>query len=218
MHLGHPITRGLQQTTAYDVLLHEVKEQLSELNAHPIPTLDRVAILSTMVVPRVLYRAKCMPLTTEQLQPLNALMKSFVLAVKGLPAHVADKTIYNHRKTGPGFRYLPVVQPIRALDVIHKHPYMTRLRVDTSLPLVPRVVYQTAVARLRPVSGPPERPLDIYFQAKHLLPQSRAPQHVLGLEVYEITNTKSSPPDAMVYADGSKIPLLHARRPNLYLA
>ena len=89
MHHGHPITRGLQQTTAYDVLVHEVKEQ--QLNAHPIPTLDRVAILSTMVVPRVLYRAECMPLTTEQLQRLNALMKSFVLPAKGLPAHVAEK-------------------------------------------------------------------------------------------------------------------------------
>ena len=91
MHLGHPITRGLQQTIAYDVLLSEVREQLSELNFHIIPTLDRVAILSTMVLPRVLYRVECMPLTIEQLQRLNALMKSFVLAVKGLPPHVAIK-------------------------------------------------------------------------------------------------------------------------------
>ena len=84
MHLGPPITRSLQQATAYDVLLSAVKQQISELNAHPIPTLDRVAIISTMVIPRVLYRAEGMPLTTEQLQRLNALMKSFVAVVKYL--------------------------------------------------------------------------------------------------------------------------------------
>ena len=67
MHLGHPITRGLPQATAYDVLLSEVKEQLGEPNAHPIPTLDRVAILSTMVIARLLYRAECLRLTIEQL-------------------------------------------------------------------------------------------------------------------------------------------------------
>ena len=81
MHLRHPITRRLQQATAYDVLLSEVEEQLSELNARPSGTLDRVAILSTMVTPVVLYRAECTPLTIEQFQRLNALMKSFVLAV-----------------------------------------------------------------------------------------------------------------------------------------
>ena len=205
MHLGHPITRGLKQATAYDVLLSEVKEQLGELNAHPIHTLDRVAILSTMVIPRSLYRAECLPLTIEQLQRLNALMKSFVLAVKGLPPHVVDKTIYSHRKIGLGVPYLPVVQPTRALDVIHKHPYMTSLRVGASLPLAPRMVGQTAVAHLKPECAPPQRPLDVYFPAKRLLPQSRGPKHVLGLEVYEINNTKSSPPEGKVYIDGSKI-------------
>ena len=176
MHPGHPITRGLQQSAAYDVLLHEVKEQLGELNAYHIPTLDRVAILSTMVVPRVLYRAEWLPLTTEQLQRLNALMKSFVLVVKGLPPpppHVADKTLYSHRKIGQAVPYPTVVQPTRALDDIHKHPYMTCLRVSTSFQLAPRVVYQNAVACLRPVPERPQRPLDVYFQAKRLLPQSR---------------------------------------------
>ena len=205
MHLGHPSTRRLQRATAYDVLLAEVKEQPGELNAHPIPTSDRVALLSTMVIPRLLYRVECLPLTIEQLQRLNALMKSFVLAVKGLPPHVAHKTTYNHRKIGRGVRYLPVGQPTRALDVIHQHPYMTGLRVGASLPLAPRMVYQTAVAHLKPVTAPPQRPLDVYFQAKRLLPQGRGPQHVLGLEVYEITNTKSSPPEGMVYTDSSKI-------------
>ena len=155
MHLGHPITRGLKQATAYDVLFSEVKEQLCELNAHPIPTLDRVTILSTMVFPPLLYLAECLPLTIEQLQRLNALMKSFVLAVKGLPPHVADKTIYSHRKIGLGVPYVPVVQPTHALDVIHKHPYMTSLRVGASLPLAPRMVYQAAVVHLKPGSGPP---------------------------------------------------------------
>ena len=171
MHLGHPITRGLKQATAYDVLLSEVKEQLGEPNAHPIPTLDRVAILSTMVIPRLLYRAECLPLTMEPLQRLNALMKSFVLAVNGLPPGVADKKIYSHRKIGLGVPYLPVVQRTGALDVTHKHPYMTSLRVGASLPLAPRMVYQTAVAHLKPESAPPQRSLDVYFQAKRLLPQ-----------------------------------------------
>ena len=83
MHLWHPITRELKQTNAYDVLLSEVKEQLSELNAHPIPTLDRVAILSTMLIPSLLYGAECLPLTIEQLQHLNALMKFLCACCEG---------------------------------------------------------------------------------------------------------------------------------------
>ena len=173
MPLGHPITRGLEQPTAYDVLLSEVKEQLSELNTHPVCTLDRVAILSTMVIPSVLYRAEFLPLTIEQVERLTAWMKFFVLAVKGLPPHVADKTIYSHRKIGLVVPYLPVVQPTPALYVIHKYLYMTTLNIDASLPLAPRMVYQTAVAHLKPVSALTERPLDVYLQAKHFLPQSR---------------------------------------------
>ena len=134
MHLGHPITRGLQPSTAYDILLHEVREQLCELNAHPIPTSDRVIIISSMVIPGVRYRAECMRWTTKQLRSLNALMKSFMLAVKPLPPHVADKTEYSHQKIGLGVPYLPVVHPRRAPDFIHKYSYMTSLRVDASLP------------------------------------------------------------------------------------
>ena len=195
----------LLQATAYDVLLSEVKEQLGELNVHPIPTLDRVAIPSTIVIPRLLYRAERLPLTIEQLQRLIALIKSLVLAVKGLSPQVADKTTYSHRKIGLGVPYLLVVQPTGALDVIHKHPYMTSLRVGTSLPLARRMVYQTAVAHFKTATAPPQRPLDVYFQAKSLLPQSRGSQRILGLEVYEITNTKSFPAEGMVYTDGSKI-------------
>ena len=132
-------------------------------------------------------------------------MKSFVLGVQRLPPHLADKTIYRHRKIGLGVPYIPVVQPSCALDVIRKHPYTTSLRVGVSLLLAPRMVYQTAAAHLKPVSAPPQRPLDVYFQAKRLLPQSRGPQHVPGLEVYEINNTKSPPPEGVVYTDGSKI-------------
>ena len=141
-----------------------------------------------------------MPLTTESLQRLNALMKSIVLSVKGLPPHIADKTIYSHSKIGLGVAHLCVVQHTRAL--VHKHAYMTILRVDTSFPLV---VYQTAVARLCSVSEPTPRALDVYFQGKCLLPESRGPQNVLSLEVYEITNTKTSCPDGMAYTDGSRI-------------
>ena len=54
MHLGHFIIRGLKQATAHDVPFSEVKEQLGEPNAHPIPTLDHEAILSTMVILRLL--------------------------------------------------------------------------------------------------------------------------------------------------------------------
>ena len=199
MHLGHPISTGLQQTTAHDVLLHKFKEELSKLNAQLTPTFDRVAIPSSIVIPGVLYRAECMPLTTEQLQRLNALMRSFVLPVSRLPPNVADKSIYSHTKIDLGVPYLCTC------DAINNHPYMTSLRIDTCFALAPRVVYQTAVARLRPVLEPAHRPLDVYFDAKRLLPQRRGPQDVLSLEVYEITQTKTSPPDGMVYTDGSRI-------------
>ena len=52
MHLGHPITRGLQQATAYDVLLSKVKKQLDEVIAHPIPTLDRVVFGMRLFLPK----------------------------------------------------------------------------------------------------------------------------------------------------------------------
>ena len=59
MHLGHPLRAYMGQTTGYKIIVDELLNQLADLNAHPIQTLDRVLLVNTVVLPRLLYRCKC---------------------------------------------------------------------------------------------------------------------------------------------------------------
>ena len=103
MHLGHPLPAYMAQTAGYKIIVDELLNQLADLNAHPVQMLDRVLLVNTVVLPRLLYRCECYPLTNTQLQELSSAMERFVFEVSGLPSLVAKKTLYTHRSRGLGF-------------------------------------------------------------------------------------------------------------------
>ena len=56
MHLRHPLPAYMAQTTGYKIIVDELLNRLADLNANPIQTLDRVLLVNTVVLPRLLYR------------------------------------------------------------------------------------------------------------------------------------------------------------------
>ena len=66
MRLGHPLPARFNQQQGFRVIADELRAQLANLNAHPIQTLDRVTLVNTVVLPRLLYRCESFPLTPPQ--------------------------------------------------------------------------------------------------------------------------------------------------------
>ena len=119
MHLGHLIPAYLKLNDAFCLVRNELKAQLDELHVHPIQTLDRVLLVNTMVIPRLLYRTEWLPLSVPQLQDLSVLTERFVLGVTGLPPLFAKKALYTHCRHGLGLSHVPTLHPIRVLDSLH---------------------------------------------------------------------------------------------------
>ena len=57
MHLGHPLPACFHQKAGYKVIADELLSQLAYLSAHPIRTLDRVLLVNTVILPRLLYES-----------------------------------------------------------------------------------------------------------------------------------------------------------------
>ena len=117
-HLGHPLTAQLRVDTAVSLVLHELRAQLNELHSQPIQVIDRSLLINTMVLPRLLYRTECLPLTMDQLYAFTSLLQKLVLSVLGLPSLVAKKRLYTHRSHGLAMGYFPVLHPTRVLDTV----------------------------------------------------------------------------------------------------
>ena len=66
MHLGHAIPARLHVPIAVRVLQAELRSQLNELHQQLIQVLDRVLLPNTMVLPTLLYRTECLPLSEAQ--------------------------------------------------------------------------------------------------------------------------------------------------------
>ena len=102
MHLANPLPARFNQQQGFRVIADELRAQLADLNAHPIQTLERVTLVNTVVLPRLLYRCESFPLTPPQINELSQAMERFVFGVSGLPSLVAQKTLYTHRSRGLG--------------------------------------------------------------------------------------------------------------------
>ena len=109
MHLGHPLPAHFNQRASFTLIETQLLSRLEDLNAHPIQTLDRVLLVNTVVIPRLLYRCECYPLLSAQLQTLPQALERFVFAVSGLPSLVATKTLYTHRTRGLGLHSFSVL-------------------------------------------------------------------------------------------------------------
>jgi len=140
----------MAQKAGYKSIADELLSQLADLNAHPIQTLDRVLLVNTVVLPRLLYRCECYPLTSAQLQELSSALERFVFAVSGLPSLVAKKTLYTHHSRGLGLGCLLVLYPTRVLDSLHRNPLLASLRVSSAASISPCVLFTRALSLLEP--------------------------------------------------------------------
>ena len=131
MHLGPPLPAYLARTTGYKIIVDELQNQLADLIAHPIQTLNRALLVNTVVLPRLLNRCECYSRANTQLQELSSAPEGFVFAVSGLPSLVAKKTLYTHRSRGLGLGCLLILYPTLVLDSLHTNPMLDKLRVTS---------------------------------------------------------------------------------------
>ena len=150
MHLGHPLPACFHQKAGYKLIADELLSQLADLSAHPIQTLDRVLLVNTVILPRLLYRCECFPLLSTQLRELSNALERFVFAVSGLPSLVAKKTLYTHRTRGLGLGSLAVLYPTRVLDSLHRNPLLGDMRVAADTIFSPRTLFTSALSLLGP--------------------------------------------------------------------
>ena len=169
MHLGHPLPAGFNQQQGFLVIGGELRAQLADLNAHPIQTLDRVTLINTVVLPRLLYRRESFPLTFLQIHEMSQAMERFVFGVSGLPSLVAHKTLYTHRSRGLGLRSFKVLYPTRVLHSLHKNPLLTSMRTTGHTPMSPRAFFLNALLQLGPMPSSTMIPLSVSWTAKSKL-------------------------------------------------
>ena len=169
MHLGHPLPAYMAQTAGCKIIVDELLNQLADLNAHPIKTLDRVLLVNTVVLPRLMYRCECYPLTNTQLQELSSATERFVFAVSGLPSLVGKKTLYTHRSRQFGLGCLQILYPTRVLDSLHRNPLLDSLRVSSPSHISPRALFGRALSLLGPPPTSSMLPLTVSWRSKKAL-------------------------------------------------
>ena len=203
MHLGHPPPACFDLTSAFDLVRAELSAQSAEFHAQPIQVLDRVLSVNTMILPRLLYRTECLPLSPAQLIDLSSVIERFVLGVTGLPPLVTKKTLYTHRRHGLGLSYFPVLHPTRVLDALHRNTGLPEFSTPPpSFPLSPYALFLSAVGQLGFPRDAPNPPLSVLWRAQSTLRDAISILSVSGLTVYLLPHHSS--PDA-TYTDGSKL-------------
>ena len=203
LHLGHPIPAHFNVQAAFRLIVSELQGQLANLNAHPPQTMDRVLLVNTVVLPRLLYRCECLPLTEQHLLSLTRPLERYVLGVAGQPSLIAHKTLYTHHTHGDGLRCLRILQPTRVLDSLHSNVTLHQLRTTTTFHLSPYRVFQAALELLGPHHPPSMLPLTFTWNARRQIQQATEIVSVAGLRAFLLPNP-STHPDC-TYTDGSKI-------------
>ena len=202
MHLGHPISPCLCPDACVEVVLQELKAQLNELHSQPIQVIDRVLLVNTMVLPRLLYRTECIPLRASQLMSITSLLEKFIFGVMGLPSLVAKKTLYTHRSRGLGLGYFPILHPTRVLDSLHRNQRLHTLSTSPHTTVSPYHAFIAAVSLLNPDPDPRQPPVHTTWAAQQLQRDAVEVAHVAGLTVY-LLPPQCQPP--ATYTDGSKM-------------
>ena len=202
MHLGHPLPARLHIPHAVTVITSELKAQLNELHSHPIQVLDRVLLVNSMVLPRLLYRTECLPLTAEQTTQFGVVLERFVFGVVGLPMVVAKKTLYTHRSRGLGMGYFPVLHPTRVLDLLHRNQFLHAFSLHPRCSMTPYSMFCSALTVMGPPSTSTVPPVFISWEASKLQREATAVMSVAGLVVF-VVPSKLRP--ECTYTDGSKL-------------
>ena len=202
MHLGHPIPARLHVPTAVRVLQAELRSQLNELHQQPIQVINRVLLLNTMVIQRLLHRSECLPLSEAQTTCFAKIMEHFVLGILGLPLVVAIKTLYTHRSHGLGPGHFPALHPTRALDTLHRNPQIHSFSTASCSTLSPYGLFLDAVSKFGPAPTSTTTPLDVAWKSATLNRQASSVLTIAGLTVY-IVPSPHRPGDT--FTDGSKL-------------
>ena len=202
MHLGHPLPARVHIPHAITVITSELKAPLNELHSHPIQVLDRVLLVNSMVLPRLLYRTECLPLTAEQTTQLGVVVERFVFGVVGLPMVMAKKTLYTHCSRGLGMGYFPVLHPTRVLDLLLRNQFLHAFSLHPGCSITPSSMFCSALTIMEPPSTSTAPPLFISWEASKLQREATAVMSVAGLVVF-IVPSKLRP--ECTYTDGSKL-------------
>ena len=203
MHLGHPLPACFHQKAGYKLIADELLSQLADLSAHPIQTLDRVLLVNTVVLPRLLYRCECFPLLSTQLRELSNALERFVFVVSGLFSLVAKNTLYTHRTRGLDLGSLAVVYPTRVLDSLHRNPLLGDMRVAADTIFSPRTLFTSALSLLGPPTSSSMLPLTVSWRSGSALRGAVEIAAVAGIGAYVVPNTGPAPD--CTYTDGSRL-------------
>lgn len=198
MHLGHPLTQDLGDGAARNLIVGELKRSLNLFHDVPLPTLHRVRLTNTVILPAFLHRSECLWIPQALQKEITHLLLSFCLGVTGLPPQMSPKTIYSRPPYGLGLHHFPQRYSTRVLDTMHKaHLYLPMQQ--RCLPASPMQPLTTFLQCLRQ-NLPPETPR----QLASMLPlpgQSHQLPH--GIAAVEMTHPPPPIPRSHAYSDGS---------------
>jgi hypothetical protein len=200
LHLGHLLTSDLSPETSFESMMKEFDVQLASLNANPIPPIERVMVLQSIVAPSILYRLETTPVSERNLLLMSDKLVNFALAVKGLPVGITDKTLFSNRRCGIGIPYLPTLQPTRLLDSLQKAHSLHEfpLSEHSTAPYTLFKGVRESLLKLPAIKAP--LPSVGFFPSSmhHIQPS----EHPLGFMVYEGKLDLPTPLDNH-YSDGS---------------
>ena len=144
--------------------------------------LDRILLVNTVVLPRLLYRLECLPITEPQLLQLSSTIEKFVTGGLGLPTLVATKTMYTHRSHGLGLGHLPILYPSRVLDSLHTNKSLREFSTSPPHPMAPYALFLGAVSLLGPPPPyAPQQAVTLLWEASSVQRDASAVMTIAGL-------------------------------------
>ena len=182
LHLGHPLPACFDLPSAFELVQAELSTQIAELHAQLIQLSDRILLANTMILPKLSYRTKCLPLSTDQLIDLSSVVERFVLGVTSLPPLVTKKTLHTHRRHGLGLSYFPVLHPTRVLNALHRNSGLPEFAtLPSSCPCRPLIYSSLQLVGWEP---PTTLPLPILWKARSTIRDAIAVLSISGSTVY----------------------------------
>jgi ribonuclease HI len=204
LHLGHPVTADLHPNSIFMHVRKELETILIPLHGHPLPSLHRITIANSLVIPLLLYRLECTPPSDTHLKVLNTRIVDFVLSVTGLPLILSPKTLFTKSPRGMGLHHLPTLQPTRVLDGICKSAAFLPSLPSPTFPLSPFQTFTSTMKHLQQLvpdrhpAPPPPPPAE--------LPSPVGQVQVGGFPVATIPFQAPVLSPSYAYTDGSFYP------------
>ena len=157
MHLGHPLPKNLQEKTACQLILDELRRTVSAFHDVPLPSLHRVRLVNTVILPAFLHRSECLWVPPPLQKEIYSLLLAFCLGVAGLPPQMCPKTVHSPPPYGLGLHHFSQRYSTRVLDTIHKaHQYIPLQQ--QCLPEQPMQPLRTFLRCLQQNVPPPSAP------------------------------------------------------------